>query len=106
MKNKGLPNRRLIKRNTSRVARDLMTMLRERNERVGEIDMGGKQPKYTLRKDGVIREGDPRTDKWDMRQEALDIITQTKLGRRAAFDEAKNSTSEVTEGEVNTNGNK
>lgn len=41
------------------------------------------QPIYTDRKDGVIPEYNPRTDKWDLAIEAMDKVTGEKRAKRA-----------------------
>jgi hypothetical protein len=41
------------------------------------------QPIYTDRKDGVIPEYNPRTDKWDLAIDAMDKVTGEKRAKRA-----------------------
>lgn len=91
MKRINIPHTRKLIRNKSQVGDDLVTKLRSRTDGTNhkDIQTPGRQLLYTLRKDGVIPEGDPRADKWDIMQAATDTVARAKLARRAAFDESK-----------------
>lgn len=75
----------VITRNESFAGKDLMTQLRERMDNK-QVDVPNKQPMYTERKDGVVPESNPKSCKWDLRQEATSTITAAKIARREAFD--------------------
>lgn len=89
MKKKRIPFTRRLKVNKSYVADDLVTKLRIRMENNKDMNAPGRPLLYSERKDGVIPEGDPRTCKWQLAQEAQDYIAKTKLARRDAFDLSK-----------------
>lgn len=92
MKNKKIPHTRKLIINKSTVGKDLMTILREKMENKTEEDklkdIPGRPKLYTERKDGVVPEGDPRTDKWDIMQQAADVVTREKINRQADFDKS------------------
>ncbi|QCS36823.1 hypothetical protein [Tortoise microvirus 11] len=89
MRNPGFGSRkRLLKINNSEVGDDLMTKLRRRTEDNKDMNTPGRPLLYTERKHGVIPEGNPRTDRWDIAQEATDYIARSKAARRDAFDKA------------------
>lgn len=75
--------------NNSVAKDDLMTILRRRKEQKEHEDIPNRPLLYSERKDGVIIEGNPRTDQWDVAQAAHDYIARTKLARRDAFDKSK-----------------
>lgn len=91
MKKVIIPHTRKLKVNKSQVGEDLVTKLRNRTDGTNNKDINtpGRALLYSERKDGVIPEGDPRTDKWDIMQAATDTVARAKLARRAAFDEQK-----------------
>lgn len=76
--------------NNSLPGKDLMNILRERlDDKTANVNEITRPLLYSERKDGVIIEGDPRTDKWDIMQAATTEIARTKLGMRGLYDEAK-----------------
>lgn len=78
-----------ITTNNSVAKDDLMTILRRRKEQKEHEDIPNRPLLYSERKDGVIIEGNPRADQWDVAQAAHDYIARTKLARRDAFDKGK-----------------
>lgn len=84
-----------ITTNNSVAKDDLMTILRRRKEHKEHEDIPNRPLLYSERKDGVIIEGNPRTDQWDVAQAAHDYIARTKLARRDAFDKVKAETAKA-----------
>lgn len=82
------PTRRLIS-NTSEEGMDLMTRLRNRQD-VDKMKDSKQTPTrpmlYTIRKNGVPIEGNPKSDNWDIAQGAKDYIARTKEARRNQYD--------------------
>lgn len=81
-----MTKKRLLRINNSEVGDDLMTKLRMRTESNKDMNAPGRPLLYTERKHGVIPEGNPRTDRWDIAQDAMDYIARTKAARRDAYD--------------------
>lgn len=90
MKRKQIPHTRGLRVNNSWEGQDLMTKLRIRTEQnTKESEMPSRPLLYSERKDGVLLEGNPRTDKWDIMQDATDFIARTKIDRRNHYDKSK-----------------
>lgn len=69
-----MPKGRLLKINKSEANDDLVTKLRRRMESNKDIDTHERPLLYSERRHGVIPEGNPRTDKWDIMQEAMEEV--------------------------------
>lgn len=53
---------------------------------------------YTERKDGVLPEYDPRTDRWEIAREAATVVAESHLAKRKSYQE-------IREGKTDTKGN-
>lgn len=79
---------RTIKAQSSKLrAGDLMEgeTLEQKLERVvnnGEAITDGAPEIFTERKDGVLPEYNPRTDKWDLATDAMDKVAMAKIAKR------------------------
>lgn len=78
-----------LKINKTTIGEDLVTMLRKRTDTTDNFEGNSKPLLYNERKDGVIKEGNPKTDKWDIMQDAEEMIARTKLAQRDRYDAQK-----------------
>lgn len=88
MRNPGIKHTRLLKINKTEVADDLVTKLRRRTSGTDNSDMNvpNRPLLYNERKDGVIWEGNPKSDKWEMMQATTDQTTKVKWARQKDYD--------------------
>lgn len=89
MRGKILRDTGKLKTNNSVAEEDLMTKLRKRKENKEQETVPNRPLLYSERKDGVLLEGNPRTDQWDIAQAAHDYIARTKIAKRDQYDKSK-----------------
>lgn len=73
-----------INKNDSYEGQSIETMIAKRMTG-SDVEIGGKALMYTDRKDGVLPETNIRTDRFEIAQNALDIVERNRIARREAF---------------------
>lgn len=98
-----IPKKRLIKVNDSDKGEELRTILSKRTETTDmKTTLGSRPLAYGERKYGVLPEGNPRTDPWDLMQKSFE--EKSKLGRDLQAKEAPNEEGKTTLAGANTEG--
>lgn len=79
-----MPYKKLLRVNKSIKGEDLMNILRNRKENKDVKTNTGSRPLlYGERQHGVLAEGNPKADKWDLMQDSKDMIN--KVAKEAAY---------------------
>lgn len=88
MRHRVVTRTRLLKKNTAYEAESIETMLSRRME--GEkVETTGKELVYTLRKDGVLAEGNIRTPRLEHAMLGKDMEARLILAKRGEYDAKK-----------------
>lgn len=86
MRNPGFNKGSILKINNSYEGDDLVTKLRMRMETNNDMETTSRPLLYNERKDGVPIEGNPRTDKWEVMQDALEYAAISRAEWRTKHD--------------------